>query len=505
MAKFISFDGVDKNGIRAEVTVQTGTGRIKEIVGRGKQNEDGSYRNVEIVFDPDNPLLKRKVYGLLDTNASELWEYIKNAMESGQTVSYRIESQRRNGVDRKTPIGDLNATEQVRRILASVDTVFSHEAKTNPAEDPSDENPSALAQNNPALSNMDTSQAQVAGTGSPQVSSTEVLASLVAAKKAGFPDTTINVLAAYALANGSSIEKVSEAVSTFVENNIEERPYVLWNSDGKINHGSYAVQRAAEAEQFALDHLIEIYTPAKSKTRIDVTDEIVSQAASVALQLLQIADNVQLTAYGATTPDRMKNSYARALSLVLDAVGKRYPVPVGGGVEEQKAWALQVAEEASERLYGISEIAVGRTPKSQAEREGGVESAPAQTLVSEKEVVVAEDKVTETESKKPKTEDLLAQLGGTVIADSGTVFVPPASFPTEDSTDFVEPDAVLIGRLKTMCENAEVIEDPKLVSNWMERILGMRVARKIHAPVLADFCEYYEKAGREQIRLEVLQ
>jgi hypothetical protein len=493
MAKFTSYDGVDKNGTRAEVTVQTGTGRIKEIVGRGKENEDGTYRNVEVVFDPDNPLLKRKVYGLLDTNATELWAYVQAAHAEDRTVSYRIESQRRNGVDRSLAMGDLNSTEQVRRILAGVDGHFSHEAKSNPAEDPDNENPSALGQpvhHAPAA-------APAAG---PSATPDRVLAALAQARHAGMPDVTIDTIAGQALAAGATIAQVQTAgFDTTADTSAardghtafasEEKPWMVWNSDGRVNYGSYAVARAAEAEQFALDHLIEVYTPAKSKTTIDVTETIVAQAAAIALQLLDLADKVQVAAYGGGRPDRMKNSHARALGMVTDTVGKRHPVPVGGTEDAQAAWADLVVAEASERLYGLGEIAHGRTPKPLSERDDlRVTQGPAPVTVA----AVTADPVTPVAAA-------LDMLGGQDITPFHT-----GTYPADTEPGFIAPDAAVIARLRDLCEKAQVAQDTRAISDWIEHVVGVRSARKVHAPVLEAFCTHYEQAGPVQVRVEVL-
>ena len=520
MPKFISYDGTDKNGIRAEVTVMTGTGRIKGIVGRGKANEDGSFRNVEVEFDPDNPLLKRKVYGLLDTNATELWTYIQTAHAEERTVSYRIESQRRNGVERETPIGELNATEQIRRILASIDGVFSHEAKTNPAEDPDGENPSALNQAPQAYPSI---HGGAGGGGS--VSPAEALAALAAARQAGLPQGAVEALMGHAMAAGASVADVLAAgfvngqtpvqpsvVSGSVA--VEDKPWSLWNSDGRINYGSYAVSRAAEAEQFALDHLIEIYTPPKSKP-IDVTDEIIAQSAGLALELLTLADKVQVAAIGGGRPDRMKNSYTRALALVTDAVGKRYPAPVGGNDEAQQEWAGSIVAEASERLYGLGEVAMGRVPKSLADREDVKVSAPVvENREPERTAAPAPERAPEparqaervrvVDTPKSGMDGLLEGFSGTVVSDTPTSTFSFGTHPVEGDADFVAPDPDLIGRLRAICEKAGVAGETRNVSDWIERVSGVRSARKIHAPVLSAFCDHYEKEGPAQVRAEVM-
>jgi hypothetical protein len=101
-SKFTSFDGVDNQGVRAEVKVETGEGKIKEINGRGTKNDDGTYPIVEVVIDPENEGLKFKIYGLLNTSDRnrELVAYIKKAYADQTAISYRTESQRKRKVDR---------------------------------------------------------------------------------------------------------------------------------------------------------------------------------------------------------------------------------------------------------------------------------------------------------------------------------------------------------------------------------------------------------------------
>lgn len=497
MPKFVSYDGVDNHGVRAEVTVHTGTGTVQELNGIGKQNEDGSYRNVEVVFHPDNPLLKRKVYGLFDTTSRELWDYLQAALQDKRNVSYRIESQRRNGVDRSMPIADLNPTEQIRRILASVDGVFSHEAKTNPAEDPTGDNPSALQQARDGV--LVTAGAIPAGQA---VSPAQLLSTLSEARSAGLPDVLLETLAAHALAAGAT---VADVVSVLRPSGSTD---IAWGNGVVAGHfDSPAVARAAEAEQFALDHLIEIYTPAKSKSPVEVSDEILAQAASVALTLLNVADDVQVAMVeGLDRPARQRASYARILNLVTDAVGKRYSVPIGGNEQSQREWRDAVTEEVKERLYGLGEIANGRAPQSEAQR------ATAPAASTERPVWQQIDDALSGADSSPTVEPVdEAQLvqeafAAEVVSESKPSsggFRAPAHLPREGDVDFTAPDGDTISRLRTLCEDAGVVDDPRAISDWIERAFGVRSARKVHSPALAAFCDYYTDAGSAVVMREV--
>jgi hypothetical protein len=530
MAKFISYDGVDNNNVRAEVSVMIGTGRIKEIAGRGRQSEDGTYRNVEVVFDPDNPKLTRKVYALLDTTAKDLWEYVQAAQKDGRDISFRIESQRKRAVDRTIKFEDLIHTEQVVRVLAAVDGVFSHEAKTNPKEDPTGENPSALDQA------QVTPVAAPAAAPNPAARAKQMLAALAAARTAGLPTVTVDTLVALAMASGVSAE---DAMAAGLDREptrpaptgpvgsvhaMEEKPWQLYNSDGRINAGSYLVGHASHAEQFALDHLIELYSEGK-KSPVDVSDTMIAQAASVALVLLGAADQVQATVTG--RPDRQKNSYNRGLYLVLDAVKNRHPVPVGGNEQAQQEWLTKVVAEASERLYGVMEIAQGRAPRPESERAAEQEAAktaePAPEAVAAEVVAepvapkpakpaarAAKANPATAPTQEPAGADLAATLlGATTVADAapatdGATGFAPGTFPTEGQDGFVAPTKELVARLRTLCEQADVLTQMGPISDWLERRLGVRASGKVHAPALEAFIAHYEQAGPDVVRGEVL-
>lgn len=515
MAKFTSYDGVDKNGVRAEVTVMTGTGVIKDLIGKGSPNETGEYRNYEVEFTPDNPMLKRRVYGLIDSNAAELWQYIRDAYASQKNVAYRIESQRRSGVDRATPLKDLVATEDIRRILAGVDGVMSHEAKTNPAEDPDGDNPSALAQ---AATGTPTAAAAVSAVAgavpTAGVSVDGLLNAVAAARKAGLSSVTVDTLVGHALAAGATIEQVSTAGYTTdgkpvrvpdgvmgTTPAIEEKPWMPWNSDGRINYGSYAVHRAATAEQFALDHLIAIYTPTNSKAKIEVKGELIAQAAAVALTLMDLADKVQMSAYGeAGRPDRWKSSHKIALGLVLDTVSKRYPFPVGADEKEAATWTASVVAEASERMYGVGEIAFGNTPKSIEERQADAAAAAQARKVTP---VPAATKAQAARRGKNAVADAAAALGATTTTLPAPSFVQH-DWPKTTEEGFIAPDAATVTRVKALCETADVLADGHVLANWFERATGSRIVKTIHQPVLEAFATHYEQAGTPVIRAEVL-
>lgn len=493
MGKFLSYDGVDKSGIRAEVMVQTGTGKIKEIVPRGKAGKDGTYRNVEVVFTPDNPKLIRKVYALLDTTSKELWDYVQEAQASEKDISYRIESQRKRTIDRTTKFDDLTHSEEVVRVLAGVDDKFSHEAKTNPAEDPTNEAPSALPQEvaKPVVS----ANAAVANevTADPK----HLLKSLGEARALNLSQTTIDTLVALAVGSGATLD---EALSVGIGNEsvtvisdkpvvgrsyaVEEKPWTAYNSDGRVNAGSYMVAHAASTERFALDHLIGIYSEGK-KTQVDVTDEMISQAAALALVLLEMSDEVQRRVTGRV--DRQKNSYNRAMALVLDAVDKRYLAPVGGNAEAQETWRNSVVHESIERLRGVLAIAEGKIPLA--------ENVDANLAIPEAE---------EPKAKQNGVAALKATLGAVEKVSPKTSFKSEENNLLPGQEGFVEPNQLVIEKLKGLCVDAGVSSETTAISNWLEASVGSRMSRRVNEPVLIKLIEHYSALDIQEVKSEIL-
>jgi hypothetical protein len=546
MGKFLSKDGADKDGFRAEVSVQTGDGVIIAVTPKGKQNEDGSYRNMEVEFKPNNPLLKRKMYANMDTSSKELYDYVQKCFAEKKDVTYRIESQRKRNVDRHIAFEDLIHTEQAIRILAKVDNVISTEAVTNPAEDPETESPtrrSALDPENAAFSEINGGGVAANKENNIVADPEVILSALSVARKAGLSTTVVDTIIGQALASGVDFEKVMSAgyegeETSRVHEGIsgrtvasEEKPWMALNSDGRINAGSYMVSQAATAEQFALDHLLELYSDGK-KTSVDVSDKMISQAASLGLQLLEIADAVQVKATGGRI-DRQKYYYTRAITLVVDSVGKRYFAPVGQNEQAVNEWKNKVIAEAAERLYGVMEIAHNRLPKPEAERNNGSSegssSAPvvapvASPLVAPKPAptpkvnAVKESAPVRAESSGASL--AASMLGGTVVSSKASDLMPtenspiistvkpsftvPEKAPHPDDLDFTAPSPELIARVRELCSKAGVMSEPKKISDWLERVLGNRSSKHIHSTVLEAFLNHYEALTPEQVKTEVL-
>ena len=528
MAHFTAYDGTDSNGVRAEVKVMTGSAVIKEIV------ENDTSRNAEIVFIPDNPMLKRKVGGFVDKEKSvELYEYAKKALAEKITIEYRIESQRKRKVDRTIKFDELKPTDDVIRIVASLDKVRSAEAITNPKEDPKESPTGRFSALDEELNVPASAPASnVSNAGSSVIDKETILEALGKARKEGISHSILDALVAQALISGANYEEISSAgfddedslaisrqnQATRVAAN-EEKPWNAFNSDGRANAGAYMVTHAATAEQFALDHLILIYSQTGSKTSkatVQVTDQMISQAASIALQILAMADEVQ-TYVTASRANRQKNSYGRALNLVIDAIAKRFNAPIGGNQQSQDEWHTSIVSEASERLYGVMEVAHGRIPLSLKERGSSIEESKSDSSIPPKVEVTVVAKETpqvnenaeETKSPKEVVEEkvsTLAQaLGGKVRIESKEEVITDSSevkqsFPKVGEEGFLAPAPSQVARLKELCIKADIMGQNEVIKKWLETNTGSRTAKEIHSAALEAWLTQMEPLTKEELQ-----
>lgn len=138
---FITKDGADPQGIRAEVKVLTGYGDIKET----KTSAGGKMTN--IVFTGENFRYDQNGWAQNDT---DLFKKIEEAEKNSEAIHFRIEYRRKESIDRSIPFNEMGtennmskAKDMYFKSLAAVradsddDWTFAPNAVTNPNEDPS--------------------------------------------------------------------------------------------------------------------------------------------------------------------------------------------------------------------------------------------------------------------------------------------------------------------------------------------------------------------------------
>ena len=135
---FVSKDGVDNTGIRAEVRVSLGFGEVKEIT------PSAAGKNIKVSFG-GIPKITKPIYGWVEVSENDA-NIAKQAMDENRPLHFRIETARQSGLSRTIPMSELisdgKASSSVWRRLVAVrfddqdEWVFSSSALTNPNEDP---------------------------------------------------------------------------------------------------------------------------------------------------------------------------------------------------------------------------------------------------------------------------------------------------------------------------------------------------------------------------------
>lgn len=275
---FITYDGIDENGVRAEVKVVKGYTTIKEL----EKDTEGS-GSANVIFDnPVNPDYRVNGWARRSEDNKEFMEKIRKAYNDNLPIHFRLEYRRKDTVDRSlpmseiTPPGDITAAKNnIFKSVAAVmldgddEWTISTVAVTRIEEDPA---PGGL---NRAYDHS--------------------LEELKGKKKE--PQNT-----------NSEIE---------YSRSLEAPPYMVFNKDGNINPGSYAV-----AGPISFLNFIETYC---REHEIEAEDE---QIKDLAVSMTRVANKMQKAVYrGAlANPDLSLTSHTRARSILYDVVKTYYPI-----------------------------------------------------------------------------------------------------------------------------------------------------------------------------------
>lgn len=386
---FTSLDGTDENGVRAEVYVQTNKGTVKEI------KENTAKEVADVHFSVEN--LKFPIHGWVRTD-EPIYELIKTAQASGEEVTFRIESQRKKGVNRETPMADLRvdsntARDNVKTILVGINGVLSSEALTSPQQDPKSASGRYVATEDDAKPSNGGSS-----TGTVSINIEEVLDSLkAAASNPQVRPTVLDALAAQALFHGATVDQVNEALvgndkrDASVPNEApraafsQEAPsWKKYNSDGRLNLGSAEV-----AAGVGIEALIYKQLNLSGLLNADNVNEVIEYFSDL---IFTISDRVQIATYGdGFRADRAASSHVRIRGIVYDTIDKTYNLPVSingnlivanGGQAALTSWLTSVGKESiarfSRAIRSSQEIKTFNQVVPPASLVGGSSSAPAQ-------------------------------------------------------------------------------------------------------------------------------
>lgn len=519
---FISLDGEDPQGVRAEVVVEVHTGTVKEISELDKV--------AKVTFAGDG--LNNPVHGYLNLE-DPLLEVIKLAKKSKETVEYRIEIARKKHVARDIPMSVLRETmetarENVIKIIAGINvkvhddghiTGLAIEHHTNPAKDPAaggiyratDPQPESKA------GNASAGGSSSASTLSPEAS-LEILAKAVTA---GVPHEALSVLLASAIRDGAdpshalSVAYPSEEAPKVQQvRSREEAVFRKFNSDGSLNLGSSQIISGVSSENFSR----RILGPLADSMSEEDFIALVEKYASI---ILAISDTIQVSAYNnGGQADRMAGSHTRIRGVVYDVIENSFPpVPLHGKYtsEDEFKWVANVGRVAKERFFSAIRISDSKFSFASLK-------APAVAVPVKEEAVSTETHdvhhVPDADRSETQAHEAPAKLEpiGTSATEDARQEAPAAEdapevdededfelfdFTVIDSSD-PAPTVKDVNKLKALLKEYEVPETQlNKVGSLLEFSFGTRLAKEVPAANLAEFIEFYRSNGKANLHAAI--
>ena len=449
--KFVSHDGPDANGVRAEVYVQKGTGTIISI------KPGATNVTAQVAVKNENPKVKYPIMGWVPVS-DPIYPLIQEAFDAQAPIEYRFESQRKNSEPRVTPIRPLRETTELARehttpIFAGINGQLSSEAVTNPSEDPA-------------------------------------------------PGGRIRAVDAPAPAPAPAVQPAQNQNQNYSQGNgyvAEEPPFKEFNSDGSINYGSYAIQAAVGAESLVRRLLANRDTSAET-------------VAHYAIVLLAIADKVQSYATN-KKPSRMSGSHTRVRGIVYDTVENFFPIPESH--EQDLDWVAKVGTLSRERFAVIERVASAnfdfaslkgkpasvqqtqQAPQKEISPAAAVapaESAPAEpaaTPVSEPEPAPAQEPAVEETAPAQGDLSALSILGG----DSEKAF---EIYPTQDISGLSNEPKVTPETMETFKDwVGENSFDLTAIFKLLKYTFGAGHVASLPEASFAPFLDFYVGHGEE--------
>ena len=269
---FITYDKIDENGVRAEVKVVTGLGVVEKITPSDKG------KSAKIDFRVENTKYLPSGWAPID---DPVYKVAEEALKSGEIIHFRIETRRKDGVSRSTPMDDLTPRGDMSK---SRENTFKSFAAAKRADDENwtlsphirtrlEEDPAEGSTENP----YDMSLASFTG--------------------------------------GQPISKPAAGVN----NGIEKAPYITMNNDGTLNPGSIAVSVPLNLYSFIVEY-------ERNNSELGVLSD--KQRIALVKVLLHTANALQIAIYDGKLdkPDLSAGSHTRARALLFEVIRTFYPV-----------------------------------------------------------------------------------------------------------------------------------------------------------------------------------
>lgn len=309
-APFISYDGPDETGLRAEVRVVLGYGNVIDI------EESGNGNSKNIIFKVENT--KYKLNGWAPSEEEAIIKIAEDALENREPIHFRIETKRQNKVDRSLPMSVIapprdseKARENTFKSLAALkreddeEWTISSKALTRLDEDPK--------------------------SGAANSAYSHSLEDLQAAKQNNSKD-----------ARGGN---ASTGAKTGGFHSVESTPWFSRNNDGSINFGSTAVGIPMTVYVFITNYAKENNITISEKHTALLTKAIINSANKIQVEMYEDEEK------RIEEPDLSLGSHTRARSAIFDVI--KLFIPITEEIFENKEALAEWKKSVEDKALGM--------------------------------------------------------------------------------------------------------------------------------------------------------
>lgn len=309
-APFISHDGPDESGLRAEVRVVLGYGNVIDI----EDSSNGNSKN--IIFKVSNT--KFKLNGWIPTDEENLIKMAEKAMEDREPIHFRIETKRQKKVDRALPMSVIAPPKDSE---AARENTFKSLAAFKFEDD------EAWTISTKALTRLD----EDPQTGEANSAYGHSLEDLQAAKQNNSKD-----------ARGGN---ASSGAKSGGFHSVESTPWFSRNHDNSINIGSTAVAIPMSVYVFVNNYAKENNLELNQKQIVLIVKAIIGSANRIQVQAYEDKDN------RIEEPDLSLGSHTRARSLIFDVI--KLFIPLTEEVVSSKETLVKWREEVETKALAM--------------------------------------------------------------------------------------------------------------------------------------------------------
>lgn len=325
---------IERPGTGEEVKVETGTGII-DHVDDFEDPTNNARRNVRVHIKATHTNLRELVTGWLDTHERFLAQSAWDAMNGGFEVEYRVEVHRKRDVDPTIPIAEVGNRDKVRDLV-----VLRPKGSTGYDSD----SPPPQAATTPAPAPR-ANQETLDGHGPLYDHFVQQARQQPVVERVAMTSEEADRIEAEETAGRSSAPEPARQVRRGLR--VEEaQPWQLYNTDGSLNLGSWAVEAAASMVALAYKLLVENARQEAAAKGGPVTLPSEFTIKGLAGWLLTASDRAQANVRADGCVDRGDRSHARARGAVRAALDV-YPVPWGSGQDQRDAWLTTLIDHAT--------------------------------------------------------------------------------------------------------------------------------------------------------------